>query len=618
MKFFIDDKVRRPIGVKILGITFVLLILMGVVTHSSNSNLKKLNAELSILSEYYIPLDQSLSDLRVSYLAQILLFERVLSMRPKQDLEKARREGEKLAATFDTCDRESFMNAARQLRKTFPSADQRSMAIYELQRNCTDRRITDARDLVEKALSRPSVRKSPELMQKFTRLQEQLSQIPRLRDSLHASIMKYLAELQKNDSRSASLLKEQLDMNRRVIGKQTGSVARLLHAYTHQAAINANALERQAFRFNWGMTLAAAILGLIFAALLTRNLVRPLRQLLTGAKEIEEGNLNIRIQVSSADEIALLAESFNYMVSGLKEKEEIKETFGKYIDPRIVRTLLEGQQPFSQGGEKRAMTIFFSDIKGFTGLSEQLTPDGVVRLLNNYISAMSEPILKNHGIIDKYIGDAIMAFWGPPFSGDREHSTLACYAALEQQARLEEFRKTIPDIIGLRKGIPGFDVRMGICTGDVIVGTIGSESAKSYTVIGDTVNLASRLEAANKQYGTGIIISGETFDRARDGIEARELDLVRVVGKSEPERIFELLGRKGEVDQKTLTMRDNFEKGLAHYRERDWAAARECFEACLGMNPEDAPSKLFVSRLEVFKSSPPRDDWRGVWDLNEK
>lgn len=617
MKFLIDDKVRRPIGVKILGITLVLLLLMGVVTHSSNSNLKQLNSELSILSEYYIPLDQSVSDLRVSYLTQIMSLERVLSSRPKQSLDMARQEGEKFAKEMPSCSREDLRAARRKARQAFPSDDQYGIVVYELQKHCTDKQINASCDLVEKALAMPTVQKSPELMQKFTKLQGQLAGIPKLRNTLHTNILKYLSEMRRNDPRSLAILEEQLDVSRRAIGRETGGVARLLHTYTQQAAAKARALERQAFRFNWGMTFAAAMLGFLFAVLLTRNLVRPLRQLLTGAKAIEEGNLNIQVQVKSADEIALLADSFNYMVSGLKEKETIKETFGKYIDPRIVRTLLDGQS-FSQGGEKRSMTVFFSDIQGFTRLSEQLTPDGVVRLLNHYISAMSEPIRNNHGIIDKYIGDAIMAFWGPPFTDEKVHPVLACYAAIEQQLRLEQFRKTIPDIIGLRKGLPDFNVRMAICTGDVIVGTIGAESAKSYTVIGDTVNLASRLETANKIYGTSLIISGDTFDKARDQIEARELDIVRVVGKSEPVQILELLGHKGGVSQMLLEIRDNFEKGLALYRQKDWAAARGFFETCLKLNPDDAPSKLFISRLEVFQSDPPDNDWNGIWNLSEK
>jgi adenylate cyclase len=617
MKFFVDEKVRHPIGVKILGITFILLVLMGIVTYTSNTNLKKLNVELSILSGYYIPLDQALGDLRMNYTLQILSFERVIASHPKKGIEVARQEGEKLAQAMPSCGRDDTRAFRTKARTMFPAADQYNMAVYEMQRHCTDVEISLTSALCEKALATPVVAQSPELTRKFTKLQEQLAHIPRLRDELHNGILKYIAELQKGGSHSVDLLEEQFEQNRRTVGIETGSISNLLHSYTQEAAKKANSLERQAFRFNWSMTIAAAIFGLICAIFLTRNLVRPIRNLLTGAQEIQDGNLNIQVKVSSADEIALLAQSFNYMVTGLKEKETIKETFGKYLDPKIVRTLLEGQA-LTQGAEKRTMTVFFSDIQNFTSMSEQLEPNVLVRLLNHYISAMSSPIRNNHGIIDKYIGDAIMAFWGPPFSGADEHALLACQTALEQYRGLDQFRQTIPDIIGLRKGIPDFNIRMGICTGDVIVGTVGAEMAKSYTVIGDTVNLASRLESANKIYGTRIIISGSTFAMTKDHIEARELDIVRVMGKSEPVRIFELLGSKGLVPGRPLEVRDAFERGLAFYRTRAWEDARRSFEACLAIDPDDGPSHLFLSRVASFASSPPGDDWTGIWDLSAK
>lgn len=617
MKFFVDEKVRHPIGAKILGITFILLILMGIVTYTSNSNLKKLNEELYVLSGYYIPLDQALGDLRMNYTLQILSFERVIASHPRKGIEMARQEGEKLAQAMPSCGRDDTRAFRTKARAMFPAADHYNMAVYEMQRHCTDVKIKLTSELCEKALFTPVVAESPDLARKFTKLQEQLAHIPKLRNDLHNGIMRYIAELQKGGSQSVGFLEEQFEQNRRTVGIETGNISSLLHSYTQEAAKKANRLERQAFRFNWSMTLAAAIFGLICAVFLTRNLVRPIRNLLTGAKEIQDGNLNIQVQVSSADEIALLAQSFNYMVTGLKEKETIKETFGKYLDPKIVRTLLEGQA-LTQTGEKRTMTVFFSDIQNFTNMSEQLAPNVVVRLLNHYISTMSEPIRDNHGIIDKYIGDAIMAFWGPPFSGAGEHALLACQAALEQCRRLEQFRQSIPDIVGLRKGMPDFNVRMGICTGDVIVGTVGAEMAKSYTVIGDTVNLASRLEAANKMYGTHLIISGSTFDMARDHIEARELDIVRVMGKTEPVRIFELLGLKGHVSLRSLELRDTFEKGLASYRSREWKDARESFEKCVAMDLDDAPSHLFISRILLYESDPPGDEWAGIWDLSGK
>jgi len=202
------------------------------------------------------------------------------------------------------------------------------------------------------------------------------------------------------------------------------------------------------------------------------------------------------------------------------------------------------------------MTILFCDMKGFTALGEGMTPAALVNVLNRYITLMSEPVRHNNGIIDKYIGDGIMAFWGPPFTGTEDHSGLACLAALDQLAGVAGFRAELPELTGLRHGLPEVDIRIGVATGDVVVGNIGSEQTRNYTVIGDTVNLASRLEGANKTYGTRVLISEGTYRFAADLVETREIDQVLVVGKTESQRIFELLGRKGEVAPERLALRD--------------------------------------------------------------
>jgi adenylate cyclase len=224
---------------------------------------------------------------------------------------------------------------------------------------------------------------------------------------------------------------------------------------------------------------------------------------------------------------------------------------------------------------------------------------------------MSEPIQAQNGILDKFIGDAIMAYWGPPFTGEDEHAALACLAALEQKARMQQFRAALPDVLGFRKNLPHVDVRMGITTGDVTVGNIGSERAKGFTVIGDTVNLASRLEGANKEYGTGILVSQDTWERARHAVEAREIDAVRVVGKTEPVRVFELLGKKGEAD---TALKESYEEGLRHYRARDWDPA----EAAFKRNPDDPPSRVMLARIALWRADPNACPADGVWDLTKK
>jgi len=365
------------------------------------------------------------------------------------------------------------------------------------------------------------------------------------------------------------------------------------------------------------MTAVASILGLLFAALLTRNLIKPVRELLLGTKAIEQGDLNIHINVSSSDEIASLATSFNHMVGELKQKEAITETFGKYVDPRIVKGLIEDQQ-FSQKGEKRIMTVFFSDLEGFTSISEKFSAESVVKLLNQYFTLMSESIRQSNGIIDKYIGDAIMAFWGPPFTTAAEHPKLACLAALEQMKLLKQFNTQLPDILGIRSDLPRLNMRIGISTGDVIVGSIGSAVAKSYTVIGDNVNLASRLESANKNYGTNILICGEVWEMVKDVIECREIDLIRVSGKTQPVRIFEVMGETGKLDVSKVELKNHFEAGLAFYRACKWDEARQEFEKCIELNAQEKASATFLSRIVSFRANPPGNDWDGIWNFSEK
>jgi adenylate cyclase len=577
-------QLRSSISLKIFSIAVTLVVLMAIVAALSTRNVDRVSTRVNALSKFYLPLQRSMEDARVSVASQVINLERMLLTRTLvRDEKKALQEHEKL-----------FLERGEE----------------------ADRYVLSAIALADRAIQANGLPSHD--VELLVRLRDkELPDVLAARKHLHEQALKYVQELNIGDRRAIQVFRDVIADERARLSKEVNDVVLIISDLAASSAQAANMEQARALYMNWGITLAAALLGLMLAALITRGLVRPVKDLVNGTKAVERGELDIVVRVRTTDELAILTDSFNHMVSEIKEKKSITETFGKYVDPRIVKRLLEGKGRALEG-EKRVMTVFFSDVEGFTSLCEQLTPDGAVRCLNKYFSLASIPIREANGIIDKYIGDAIMAFWGPPFTDEHEHASLACRAALAQLERLEELKRALPDVLGLRKGLPKMNVRVGLATGDVIVGNIGSETTKGYTVIGDTVNLASRLEGANKLYGTRLLVSNATADLVQDSMETREIDAIRVVGKTEPVQVHELLGLKGALDPLTAKLRDEFSAGLGSYRRCEWAAAQASFTACLALKADDGPSNVYVARVRHFTVNPPPREWDGAWSLAEK
>jgi class 3 adenylate cyclase len=257
-------------------------------------------------------------------------------------------------------------------------------------------------------------------------------------------------------------------------------------------------------------------------------------------------------------------------------------------------------------------------MKGFPALSEGVTPQGLVKIMNLYLSTMSEPIHAHRGVIDKYIGDAIMAYWGPPFIEEVEQAHFACLAAIDMLGSVEKLRRELPEQLGVRSISAECDIRIGIATGEALVGSIGSDHMMSFTVMGDTVNLASRLEGANKAYGSRCLISEATQKIGGDDIETREIDRLVVVGQTQPQTVFEIMGSKGALTPQQTQLRERYAEGLAAYRARRWADARKAFDAALEAVPNDGPSLALIARIEGFGQNPPAPDWDGAWQLEHK
>ncbi|MBD3414968.1 MAG: CHASE2 domain-containing protein, partial [Candidatus Aminicenantes bacterium] len=313
-----------------------------------------------------------------------------------------------------------------------------------------------------------------------------------------------------------------------------------------------------------------------------------------------------------APEMAVLtsfisAALLNYSIEG-KQRRFIKNVFRYYLSPSLIEMIVRDPELLKLGGEKREITSLFTDIKGFTSISENLSPDELVNLLNLYLSEMSDIILSYKGTLDKYEGDAIIAFWNAPLE-QKDHALLACRAALDCQNRLDEMRSSFDSQYGCR-----LHMRIGINTGPCVVGNMGSRRRFDYTAIGDSVNLASRLEGACKQYRVAILIGQETHSRIRDFFLTREVDIIRVVGKGRPVKVFEIIAEKDSATESQRNLVSEFQSALKKYRNREWKQARNMFESI----KQDELSGLYAQRCVEFQKNSPPLNWDGVFDLREK
>ena len=404
----------------------------------------------------------------------------------------------------------------------------------------------------------------------------------------------------------------------RTVQNQREAVNSKMAAWSGSATKAAEQRERRVFWLTIAATTSTVLLGMTVAALITSRLSRPVRSLAAAMRDVQQGNLNIQLPVGSTDEVGRLTDSFNFFVKELRSKEQMKQTFGKYIDPRILEHVLAQPGAETVAGGRRYMTVLFADLVGFTGLSERLTPLLMVTLLNRHFELQALAVQEHHGVVDKFVGDSVMAFWGPPFVKPEEHPVLAFRAAQAQLAALNTLRRELPDITGLRRDLPAIDLCIGICTGEVVVGNIGSDNTRSYTVIGDTVNLTARLERANRIYGTQILVGETTAQAIGSQFEIREIDTIPVKGKTETTRIFELMSAAGQLSEELARLRERYQQAWKTYLAQEWDLAEASFRECLQIHPNDGPSRVFLERIQVFRRNPPGKDWDGVWQLIQK
>jgi adenylate cyclase len=302
---------------------------------------------------------------------------------------------------------------------------------------------------------------------------------------------------------------------------------------------------------------------------------------------------------------------YRYLVES-RQKRFIRSAFSTYLAPTVVQQLIDSPENLELGGEEREISAFFSDVQGFTSISEKLTPHELVELLNEFLTEMTNIILKREGTVDKFEGDAIIAFYGAP-NALENHAETACLTCVDMQKRLGELREKWH-----QEGKPELKMRIGLSTGPAVVGNMGSRNRMDYTMMGDTVNTAARLEGVNKIYGIFTLVCENTFKKASQRVWGREIDSINVVGKAEPVTVYQVLGYSEDIDKTMLTMTGLYGDGLRLYRQQQWDDAIKKFDAALDISSDDGPSKEMRERCVSYKLEPPPQDWNGSYSMKTK
>ena len=556
---------RLSVAQKIFGISTIVLVLMVVVAAYSIRLTDRISADLHGIARKHLPASLAVTRVNVRVLEQGILLQRLLLAIEAKDKTAIRQEDLDQIRKLDGEVRSEFALARKLLNN-----EARSSRVHRI-----DHILLGELDAIEK---------------RYNLFKQDSGRLVRVAESGN------FASFTKMDL--------PLDVHQDALDKLITHLGLQATKLADESVTHADEDENNLLLVSIFLTALATTLAIFFSLLLTRAIVRSVHNLVAGAEQVEKGNFDTEVKVTSRDEVGRLTMSFNHMVEGLRLKERIREMFGKYMDPRIVSNLLDKPDLARTDGERREMTVIFMDLKGFTSISEKLDADDLVFMINSFFTHMADAISRHHGVVDKYMGDAVMAYWGPPFCSEAEHAKLACTAALEALQEFGTFRTFVRAQLGAHADGLELDVRIGIATGEMVVGSIGSTSAKNFTVMGNAVNLGSRLEGANKAYGTHILLSERTRELVGDDLPAREVDLILVKGKHEPSRVYQL----------AATAQPDLSDALAAYRKQKWDKAAALF----GLHPDDTVCQTYLERIALLRQRTLPPDWDSIWVFHSK
>lgn len=543
-----------PLSAKIYGISLLMLTLLSIVATGNYLRMTVVKEEVKDVAEYISPINKRVTQIYTYALQQEIAFERMLRLiqeSPQNHIEvnKQNEEIQQLSQQIQ-----------EHIRDTSALAD-RAASTSKIQQ-----------DVITLARLSPELRMLAEDQQQFTDMYEAV-----------------LTAIDEQNTLKSRLLDEQLARAENIFNQRIHRLQTELLQITQASVDKIQEQDEALLTFNLVLSAIAIIIGVALSAMIARQIVKPLKALLRGSDALLAENYQHQIPISSHDEISELTQSFNQLMRTVDKKESLRASMQEYLDPRVVRLLTE--HPDQLKGVRQQASVLFSDIAHFSKLSEMLSPEALVAVINEYYNLAGNAILQLDGVVDKYIGDAIVAFWSPPFSEPESIARLACRGALKQLAQLQHLRLSLPDLVGLRKGLPDINIRIGVATGEVVVGNIGTRQSRSFTIIGPPVSVAEQLEQMNKRLGTQILVTESTKQQAGQEFLFRlagKLDGSDVQFRDSNATFYQLLGYKDAFNAQQIEMFKLSDRAIQAYLNNEQEKARQLLEPFLQHRLDDS------------------------------
>ena len=578
-------RLKNKLSYKIFGIALGILGLTVVVAYNSQKRLSSVKQEIHNLARFVIPITNLVEEINILSLEQEVHFERILKYA------------------------EIGSNAGAEI--------EHETQLYQQRRKEVIKNIAAAIDLARQGNLRASL---PETRQKMHGLKPILEKIDAAHRKTHDHALGILAIYrQRSGNRRDYAQLSQHDELAQQLSVALESLFKETNTFLVDAARKSAHHQQRVLLQGSIVAVGAIVFGLVCAAMVTFGIVRPLRHLTRRVKGLTADSRETPepLAVNSRDEVGVLSHTFNHMLIELDKKKALKNTFGKYLDPRVVSSIEGGGRSLTTTGEMQIVTVLMVKLHGFKPLATGLTPEQVVAVINQYLDLFSEPVSDHQGFME-VVETVIKAFWAQPFVPADQHAIRACRTALEQISKLELLRQSLRSLAVGQADIDNLDLRIGIATGPLVLANMGPKGARIYSVLGDTVNTAARLQGTAAQFGVQAIILEKTYQQLDDSVLTRELGLIQVVGKDEKLKIYELLGYDDETNTGGAEFRATFARGLNHYRQGQWTPAQKHFQTCLGLQPADVPTRKYLEQIEALRGQRLPIDWDGVWRLTKK